>query len=718
LSKRSDDADVPELEDGTTTSERRRRRRRGAGLRVPSDNVPRRTPPQPVVAPVPEDPNLAVSLAYSFGGDGESSTPGVPLTAAARAAAAAAEELGQQLEQLAETLPEGGRTKEMPAVQLEALGLEVPEDLASREDAVEPSGDTEILDVDEMKVRDGDEQPEPDVEPAPPRRVRPRASTVALSDDDLEELVEPMQNRTAGPRSNGQHEPARPPASALEAFDDHSVPSLPTVHFRSSPADSVEIDVDLGREGEERPPTGEHDIALDDDDLQDEVAQPSDAGDSGEILSDELIEEVEAQIAQPVPLRTPEPAPAQPAAKAEAKPEAKAEPKPEAKLEPKPEPKVDAKAEADVENEREVEADETDVEPDEADEDADVEPDVEPDDDNDVEPVDADDEAEASAVAKESERELDKTAEKKAPPIKPPPAPPPAKKPNAAQAAAVAAAVAPPDVDAREEKKRRAKPWFEEIFDEDYLRTLPFLTPQATQGEAQFVIDSLGLHPGAQVLDLGCGYGRHAMELAARGFHVVGLDLSLPLLLRGADEAQRRGLTINFVHGDMRELDFDSQFDGAYCVFSTFGYFDDETNKKTATNLARALKPGAKVVIDILNRDYLISDLPTRVWWEGDGCVVLEEVEFNYFSSRIQTNRSVVFDDGRQVEQEISMRAYSLHEIGKLLHAAGFRVLEISGSMATRGRFFGGTSRQIIVVAERRPKDSAPPQGSGPASGA
>jgi SAM-dependent methyltransferase len=201
---------------------------------------------------------------------------------------------------------------------------------------------------------------------------------------------------------------------------------------------------------------------------------------------------------------------------------------------------------------------------------------------------------------------------------------------------------------------------------------------------------------------VGCGYGRHAMELAARGYHVVALDSSLPLLLRGADEAQRRGLTINFVHGDMREITFEEQFDGAYCVFNTFGYFDDETNKKTAQNIARALKPGARLVIEVLNRDYLIGDLPSRVWWEGDGCVVLEEVNFNYFSSRVVSNRSVVFDDGRQLEQEISIRSYSLHEFGKLLHSAGFRVTEISGGLATRNRFFGAQSRDLIVVAERR----------------
>jgi len=260
-----------------------------------------------------------------------------------------------------------------------------------------------------------------------------------------------------------------------------------------------------------------------------------------------------------------------------------------------------------------------------------------------------------------------------------------------------------PSKPAGKEPKRAAgpKPWFEEIFNEDYLRTLPFLTPQATQFEANFVIESLNLEPGADVLDVACGYGRHAMELAARGYQVVGLDASLPLLLRGADEAQRRGLNINFVHGDMREPAFEGQFDGAYCLFTSFGYFDDDTNLKTVQNLARALKPGGRLVLEIINRDYVVRDLPSRVWWEGDGCVVLEEVEFNYFSSRVLSHRSVVFDDGRQLEQDISVRAYSLHELGKLLHTAGFRVVEVSGGMHNRGRFFGCRSRDIVVVAER-----------------
>lgn len=251
-------------------------------------------------------------------------------------------------------------------------------------------------------------------------------------------------------------------------------------------------------------------------------------------------------------------------------------------------------------------------------------------------------------------------------------------------------------------KSRQSRTWVDQVFNEDYLRTLPFLTPKATQTEASFVADSLELDSGARILDVGCGYGRHAMELAAQGYDIVGLDNSLPLLLRGADEAQRRGLSINFVHGDMRDMNFDTQFDGAYCLFSSFGFFDDDVNKRSAQQIADSLKPGARFVIEVLNRDYLVSDLPSRVWWEGDGCVVLEEVAFNYFSSRIVSNRSLVFDDGRQLEQEISLRTFSLHEIGKLLHSVGFRVVEISGSMSTRGRFFGAYSRDLVVVAEKR----------------
>ncbi len=268
------------------------------------------------------------------------------------------------------------------------------------------------------------------------------------------------------------------------------------------------------------------------------------------------------------------------------------------------------------------------------------------------------------------------------------------------------AATLPEALAQRPRRPRRSKPWFEEVFDEDYLRTLPFMSADQTLREVEFIESSLGVKPGGQLLDIGCGYGRHAIELAQRGLDVTGLDLSLPLLLRAADEAQKRSMSVNFVHADMREMAFEKQFDGIYSMLTSFGYFDEETNLRVAEGIARALKPGGRFLLDIVNRDYVVSDLPSRVWWEGNGCVVLEEVDFNFHTSRILTHRSIVFEDGRQIEQEISVRAYSLHEIGRLLRQAGFRVVDISGSLATRGHFFGATSRNLFILAEKRTEET------------
>lgn len=260
-----------------------------------------------------------------------------------------------------------------------------------------------------------------------------------------------------------------------------------------------------------------------------------------------------------------------------------------------------------------------------------------------------------------------------------------------------------PEALARRSLVKRSKPWYEEVFDEDYLRTLPFMTAEQTAREVQFIRDALSPPEGGEVLDVGCGYGRHALDLASQGLRVTGLDLSLPLLIRAADHAQKRGLSVNFVHADMREMTYSGQFDAAYCMLSSFGYFDEETNLRVATAICKSLKPGGRFLLDIINRDYIVRDLPSRVWWEGDGCVVLEEVDFNYHTSRVLIRRSVVFGNGRQVEQDLSVRAYSLHELGKLLRQAGVRVLDVSGGLGTKSRFFGAASRNIIAVCERPP---------------
>jgi SAM-dependent methyltransferase len=841
VSKRDDDSQA-DMEVGMTTAERRRRRRRGGGLRVPSDNVPRRSSTPPVVAPVPEDPALAMSIAYSF--SGESSDPmsrntlesPIPTFENHEGMPTVIDPVSEPTEQAEFEM----KTREMTAVDLEALGLSdagtsghalpvqrmsspnfdaiagpPPESALAvrfrKRDATDPVDDVDVeldsidsltdggttLDQDEGESADDEDVEEsvdsaefsavdPVDEPAdgdaadevpedysrirPPVGYRPnRAQTVALSEDDLEEMREAARFATQPARPvPTSMPPPMPPSKSTEIRlrrTEESSPGIDIMSLVERAADAAsDFDVDVegeavgeGNDVEAAPPPPPPAPAA-----EPRTRTPSQPPGHGHPPSNPPPLHPhppsnppplhshpssnpppigpQPRDSQPIPIMR-EPPPqqhAQPPPPPAASHKAPPAPPPAKRdktsplappltsspaLSPPglpatlptatPVPGTAQPAMPPPPPSQAVSSASTTMPP---------------------PPPQASSVAHAvppppPAQASSASHAMPPPVPHAAPPAAlphaaPPPvphaAPPPPPVPHAAPppvphaapppppaaqpAAPPAIPHAPPPAAATGQDGRppRIKAWFVDLFDEDYLRTLPFLTPQATQAEAEFVIDAMGLLPGAQLLDVGCGYGRHAMELAARGFHVVGLDLSTPLLVRGGEEAHRRGLTINFIRGDMRELDFEAQFDGAYCLFSTFGYFDEETNKKTVANIARALRPGGRLLIEILNRDYVIADLPTRVWWEGDGCVVLEEVELNYFTSRIQVNRSVVFDDGRQLEQLISVRAYSLHEVGKLLHGAGLRVLEVSGAYHTRGRFFGNQSRHIIVLAERK----------------
>ncbi len=264
----------------------------------------------------------------------------------------------------------------------------------------------------------------------------------------------------------------------------------------------------------------------------------------------------------------------------------------------------------------------------------------------------------------------------------------------------------------------RRKRWFDSFFDDDYLRTVPLPLDKDIIREVDFIEQSLKLPKGATILDVGCGLGRHAIELTARGYLVVGLDLSLPMLSRAADAAQQRDMKINFLHADMREMTFDGAFDAVISWGTSFGYFEEDTNREVAGRIWRALKPGGRLLLDVVNRDYAIADQPKSGWFQGIGCVCMEESRFNPITSRLHVKRTVMLDDGVQRDTAYSMRLYSLHELGKMLHTLGFRVGEVSGSLATKGVFFASHAPRMTILAERRamPRTSAMPPSEPPPS--
>ena len=279
--------------------------------------------------------------------------------------------------------------------------------------------------------------------------------------------------------------------------------------------------------------------------------------------------------------------------------------------------------------------------------------------------------------------------------------PPPPASPLAAPAAA-AAPTPPPSVDP---PRKRQKPWWEELFGDDYLRTMDKVEAKVIRKDCDFIEDRLGLEKGAVMLDLACGPGAHAVELASRGYSVVGYDLSLPMLARAADEAQERAQKLNFLQGDMREMAFEDTFDGVYCWQTSFGYFDDEKNLNVLERIHRSLRKGGLLLLDVINHDYVAPRQPSLVWFEGDGCVCMDEMAVDFFTSRLRVKRTVMFEDGRAREVDYTIRLYALHELGKMLHESGFKVIEVTGHPAHPGVFFGSESPRIIILAERSERE-------------
>jgi SAM-dependent methyltransferase len=256
----------------------------------------------------------------------------------------------------------------------------------------------------------------------------------------------------------------------------------------------------------------------------------------------------------------------------------------------------------------------------------------------------------------------------------------------------------PPEVEADEDG-----PWHEHFFGEAYLRTVGTSTPKEVAVECGFIERALRMPIGSKILDVGCGLGVQTVELASRGYHMIGLDISPTMVSRAYDEAEDRGLEIDFVRGDMREVTFEAPFDAMLCWGTTFGYFSEEENELTIRKFHESIRPHGTLLLEVVNRDFMIGSQPNQVWFEVDGAVCMEETDFEYATSRLRVKRRVANHSGQQHDRLYSIRLYALHEICALLEQNGFRVDEISGREATLGIFFGVHSPKMILRAERLP---------------
>ena len=273
-------------------------------------------------------------------------------------------------------------------------------------------------------------------------------------------------------------------------------------------------------------------------------------------------------------------------------------------------------------------------------------------------------------------------------------------------------------------------PWYVQFFKRDYLRVYGHTLQQdRTDLETQFAIHALDLQPNDHVLDLCCGQGRHSIALAKTGLSVTGVDLSEEMLaiakqnalhekvapVNGGNAEGKGGVTVNggnaegkggptFRQADMRHLphEFENRFDAVINMFSSFGYLESEDDDQQVLHqIAKSLKPRGKLLIDLLNREWVIINNEEFDWHEHeDGRIILERRQLDLQNSINHLTYTEILPDGtRNQMADLHMRLYSLTELTKMLAAAGLNLEQVYGGF--RGEDYGVDTRRMIIVAQK-----------------
>lgn len=243
--------------------------------------------------------------------------------------------------------------------------------------------------------------------------------------------------------------------------------------------------------------------------------------------------------------------------------------------------------------------------------------------------------------------------------------------------------------------------WYDD--DEFWRRFAPFMFDEerwlGTPAEIDALSALLDLAPQTAVLDLGCGPGRNALELARRGHQVTGVDRTEPYLEEARDRALQAGLDVEFLQADMRDFRRPESFDVAVSLFTTFGYFEDPAeNARVLLNVYDSLRDGGALLIEMMGKEVLARIYSGRHWEERDGVFFLQDRRVSRDWSWSEA-RWIVIDGGEVFSHEFGHWLYSAVELGQMLREAGFAGVGFFGDL--EGGPYDPTARRLVAVARK-----------------
>lgn len=240
------------------------------------------------------------------------------------------------------------------------------------------------------------------------------------------------------------------------------------------------------------------------------------------------------------------------------------------------------------------------------------------------------------------------------------------------------------------------KQWYEELFTNYANKYENEVYTQGTLGEVDFIEKEINYDKNCKILDIGCGTGRHDIELAKRGYNVTGIDLSESMLAKAREKAQKAGVNLNLQQADARKLQFENQFDlvimlceGAFSLMET-----DEMNFEILKNAAKALKKNGKLIFTTLNGLYPLFHSVKEFMDENMVDGTSKDNSFNLMTFRDISTVEMEDDDGNPMVLRCNTRYYVPSEITWLLKSLNFSKIDILGCK------IGNYSRNDVLTTE------------------
>ena len=227
-------------------------------------------------------------------------------------------------------------------------------------------------------------------------------------------------------------------------------------------------------------------------------------------------------------------------------------------------------------------------------------------------------------------------------------------------------------------------------------------------GECDFIELETNRDTSSKIIDIGCGTGRHAIEMTRRGYHVTGVDLSENQIKRAREKAQEAGVAIDFQTQDARNLPFDGEYDlaimlceGGFSLMET-----DEMNFEILKNATKALKDTGKLIFTALNGLFplfhSVNDFYKSAQKEGQS--QCKDCSFDLMTFRDHNTAVFEDDSGNKRELTCNERYYVPSEITWLLKTLGFKKIDIFGAKLgaySRNDTLTTEDFEMLVVAEK-----------------